>query len=188
MRPKKRNSSYIPGLDGWRAIAIFFVLLAHDNEHSFGILNTHRIHEFGWAGVNLFFAISGLLICSRLLEEERLKGSISLHGFYVRRIFRILPPAWLFLIAVVILESTHFIVKSGNAVPAAFLMVTNFYLSIHHAPPEALFTAHFWSLSVEEHFYLLLPAVLIFFPRGELSWSGPWRAFPSRGSCFGVHA
>jgi peptidoglycan/LPS O-acetylase OafA/YrhL len=88
----KAVRGYLPTLDGWRAIAVLCVILFHDSLHSYGVLSTAWFHEHGSFGVDIFFGISGLLICSRLLEEEDKYGRISLRRFYVRRAFRILPP------------------------------------------------------------------------------------------------
>jgi len=86
---------YLPTLDGWRAIAILAVLLDHAVGYSplQSVPRVFALTRVGPNGVSLFFAISGFLICSRLLEEERAYGVISLRGFYVRRACRILPPA-----------------------------------------------------------------------------------------------
>ena len=80
-RPK---SGYLPTLDGWRALAILWVIYAHLGRH-FGPIS-HAIEDAGERGVQLFFALSGFLICTRLLREERSFGSISLKSFYTRRV------------------------------------------------------------------------------------------------------
>ena len=160
------KTSYLPSLDGWRAIAIFAVCCTHDPEsHGIGWFNTNRIHQVGWAGVDLFFAISGLLICSRLIEEEEIRGRISLRDFYIRRLFRIFPAAYLFLALALLLGLMHQIPYSVPATAAAALMVRNYWGVYTGTLPQELYTDHFWSLSVEEHFYLILPAVLVFVKR-----------------------
>lgn len=88
----RRSKDYMPTLDGWRAISVLAVMLYHDSLHSLGSLSTRWFHNFGYVGVDVFFAISGLLICSRLLAEERKYGQISLKHFYIRRAFRIRLP------------------------------------------------------------------------------------------------
>jgi peptidoglycan/LPS O-acetylase OafA/YrhL len=161
--PNRRKSGYLPGLDGWRAIAISVVVLDHDPDiHKIGSLSTLRLHQVGWAGVDLFFAISGVLICSRLLEEERLHGSISMRDFYVRRAFRILPAAYAYLAVCLLLGLAHQVVYSAPATLAAVLMLRNYWGVYSGDAPNELYTDHFWSLSIEEHFYLFLPAVLVF--------------------------
>ena len=165
MRGRDKRSGYLPSLDGWRAIAILSVICYHDRVHQFWIFSTSLIHQYGDLGVDLFFAISGVLICSRLLEEERVTGGISLKGFYIRRFFRICPPAWLYLIAYVLLSVFHLLPVDVGGVLASFLMVRNFWVGVAGDTPRTWYTIHFWSLSVEEHFYLLLPSLLIFVKR-----------------------
>jgi peptidoglycan/LPS O-acetylase OafA/YrhL len=165
MRGRDKRSGYLPSLDGWRAIAILSVICYHDRVHQFWLFSTSLIHQYGDLGVDLFFAISGVLICSRLLEEERVKGGISLKGFYIRRFFRICPPAWLYLIAYVLLSLFHLLPVDVGGVLASFLMVRNFWVGVAGDTPRTWYTIHFWSLSVEEHFYLLLPSLLIFVKR-----------------------
>jgi peptidoglycan/LPS O-acetylase OafA/YrhL len=126
------------------------------------------MHQVGWAGVDLFFAISGLLICSRLIEEEKLKGRISLRDFYIRRLCRIFPAAYLFLAAALALGFARQIPYSAPATLASALMIRNYWGVYSGVPPRELYTDHFWSLSVEEHFYLILPAVLVFVRRRVL--------------------
>jgi len=105
--------------------------------------------HLGGLGVALFFAISGYLITTLLLEEHDLWGRISLRGFYMRRGFRILPPAYLYLLVVAIAEP----LRHGELASAA-LFYSNYWAE------RSWYTAHFWSLSMEEHFYLFWPALL----------------------------
>lgn len=101
--PAVKPLTYIPTLDGWRAISITLVILSHSQIQShipiLGPLLQSLAH-FGEVGVDLFFAISGLLICSRLLDEESRGGQINVNGFYVRRVFRILPAAIFYLLVI----------------------------------------------------------------------------------------
>jgi peptidoglycan/LPS O-acetylase OafA/YrhL len=159
------HRGYLPTLDGWRAIAIVGVILCHDSLHTLGPLSTKWFYLEGRKGVDVFFAISGILICSRLLEEERLRGRISLRNFYVRRAFRILPAAFVFLVVIALLNAMGRIIVHRGEWFGAILFCRN-YLSLIHlkaADPPAWFTGHFWSLSVEEHFYFLLPGILVLF-------------------------
>ncbi|HXI40052.1 MAG TPA: acyltransferase, partial [Bryobacteraceae bacterium] len=96
----------IPTLDGLRAVAILLVLISHaiDRTQHTGLA------ELGHAGVAIFFALSGYLITTRLLIEYRATGAISLRNFYVRRAFRILPPAMLYLAILWLLTLTGLIV------------------------------------------------------------------------------
>ena len=158
----RKSSSYIPTLDGWRAISILLVMSCHDYIHTFGHYSTRWFYLHAKYGVDIFFAISGLLICSRLLDEEARHGAISLRHFYIRRAFRILPPAILYLLVIALLSSLGIIPRIGSEWFGALFFFRNY--SRFFGNPLALgewFSGHFWSLSVEEHFYFLLPGILV---------------------------
>jgi len=160
---------YIPTLDGWRAFAVFSVILYHDNLHRFGPFSDSLIHNYGSMGVDLFFAISGILICSRLLDEEYSHHQISLSGFYVRRFCRILPPAWLYLAVLALLGVVDLVHVGFSGWLAALLFVENYYLAHIQSADLSAFTSHFWSLAIEEHFYLILPGILVLFRARRIS-------------------
>ncbi|HUK18095.1 MAG TPA: acyltransferase [Bryobacteraceae bacterium] len=130
----------IPTLDGWRAVAILLVV-AHHVGRSLG--NESTVVWRGVAGVDVFFAISGLLITSQLLEDGNLRR------FYIRRAFRILPAAALYLVVVLLLGLTN-----GADFRHCLLISRNYSLG-------TLYTGHFWSLSLEEQFYLVWPITLM---------------------------
>jgi peptidoglycan/LPS O-acetylase OafA/YrhL len=147
-------------LDGWRALAILAVIVAHDSLHRFGWLSTRWFADVGGdRGVNIFFALSGLLICSRLLQEERVRGVMSLKAFYIRRVCRIQPAALVYLGVIALLMLGNVLDRNNSGLLAALLMVRNFF-SIDGGD-HSWYTAHFWSLSVEEHFYIFLPTFLV---------------------------
>ena len=106
-------------------------------------------------GVDIFFALSGYLICTLLLREQERTGTINLASFYTRRAFRILPPAVLYLSVVALCAGAGWLAVEPFELPTA-LFAANFF------PDRAHYTQHFWSLSVEEHFYLVWPALLLF--------------------------
>jgi peptidoglycan/LPS O-acetylase OafA/YrhL len=171
----REKVGYIPTLDGWRAIAITAVLFAHSRDGVVPWIG-HRASSFmaeqGGHGVDLFFAISGLLICSRLLDEEKKFGHIHLGGFYVRRAFRILPPALLYLGVIAVLSLLGFFVTSKLDWFASLFFFRNYTLDF--SPPNVRwwFTGHYWSLSVEEHFYLVLPGLLLLMKKWRLTALG----------------
>jgi peptidoglycan/LPS O-acetylase OafA/YrhL len=162
MQGSSERTDYLPSLDGWRAIAILSVILFHDWSHGSDRL-TDFMHLYGSNGVDLFFAISGILICSRLLAEERMNGFISLRSFYIRRMFRIFPAAWAFLLFCVLLTLLRQIPEDAGGLLTSLLMVRNFWVRYAGDIDSTWYTIHFWSLSVEEHFYLILPGLLVFF-------------------------
>lgn len=139
----------IPALDGWRGIAILLVLFSHVPGWS-GF--THNpFAPSGHHGVAIFFVLSGFLITSKTkagLEEE---GSSHLKRFYIRRIFRLWPCAWIYL---------TFVSLVGITQKAEVVSCLLFYRNLHIAYSHP-FTEHFWSLSVEEQFYLTWPFLLL---------------------------
>ena len=147
MKPKagaeSRKGSYIPTLDGWRAISIVLVIVSH------ALPGAPYLASLGTLGVSIFFAISGYLICTLLLKEHERNGSISLGGFYMRRAFRILPPAMTYMAVLLILG-----LAPMTDVTRCFFIAANY--SVLASP----YLGHFWSLSMEEHFYLFWPAIL----------------------------
>jgi peptidoglycan/LPS O-acetylase OafA/YrhL len=170
--PALKPSTYLPTLDGWRALSITLVVLHHSQiQSSIPILGPllQFLARVGEVGVELFFAISGLLICSRLLDEESRGGQISVKGFYLRRVFRILPAAIFYLLVIAILAALHVIPVFPMDWFASLFFFRNYVMLfeyLNHSPlPLHWYTGHFWSLSMEEHFYLVLPAVLVAFKR-----------------------
>jgi peptidoglycan/LPS O-acetylase OafA/YrhL len=160
------RSGYLATLDGWRAIAIAGVLL----DHGTAFISHARQYAFmrtGPNGVSVFFAVSGFLICTRLLEEEHITGSFNLKGFYIRRVFRILPAAFGYLAIIGILGLAGTLAVTPLEWVSCVLFFRNYLspYSIHFG--WGGYTIHFWSLAVEEHFYLVWPALLAFFGRGR---------------------
>lgn len=158
---RSNTAQYLPTLDGWRAIAVLSVIASHDKVRHIGPVSDSFLHANGGLGVDVFFAISGLLICSRLLEEEERTGVISIKGFYLRRAFRILPPFLLCLGTFGVLGMAHVIQIGWTPWVTSLCFVQNYYLALIRSVSASWYTDHFWSLSIEEHFYLLLPAVLV---------------------------
>ena len=149
----------IPTLDGWRAVAILSVLCAHLRRPPGWVAISP---ELGNWGVQLFFALSGFLITARLLEEYDQRGKIRWAEFYIRRVFRILPPALFILSVLAVLGlGMHLIPMNSRQLLASVFFVRNYV-------GNGWYTAHFWSLAVEEQFYLLWPAILCLagMPRG----------------------
>jgi peptidoglycan/LPS O-acetylase OafA/YrhL len=162
---QRESSGYIPTLDGWRTVAILWVMMGHSQVWRFGWVSNEWLRATGGRGVQLFFALSGLLICTRLLREERRFGGISLRSFYTRRFFRIQPAALTYLFVISILMLSGKIPQVWSPVAGSALMIRSFL------PRTATNweTAHFWSLAVEEQFYLFLPGFLVLCRRYRLA-------------------
>ena len=145
--------AYLPTLDGWRALAIGATILHHS-------LLTFMPPGMTWRfdpqqlGVLVFFVISGFLIATLLLEERVKRGRINLVSFYVRRVFRIFPPPLVFLATITALSRLGIINVPDKSVFACLIISRNFI-------EGDWYTMHFWSLSIEEQFYLVMPIALI---------------------------
>jgi peptidoglycan/LPS O-acetylase OafA/YrhL len=146
---------HIPALDGLRAIAIGCVLFAHTFEFTASGLFAVVAGRMGTAGVHLFFAISGYLITSRLAAEIAAYHPIrALKAFYLRRAFRILPPLIPYFALLLACGSLGILPVHSREVAAAAFFASNYFQG------KSWYTGHFWSLSAEEHFYLVWAPML----------------------------
>lgn len=145
----------IPTLDGWRAVAILSVIWHHAMQYFFTNEDAYYLTpaRFGAFGVDVFFGLSGLLITGLLLRQWDETGTINLKAFYMRRAFRILPVYLLFLSVVAMAGLMH-----GPRELASCLLFVRNYLPAGWVWRD---TGHLWSLSVEEHFYLIWPGILV---------------------------
>ncbi len=148
----------IPALDGLRAVAVALVVAFHTGHLSGGFL-----------GVDLFFALSGFLITTLLLDEHAESGHIALGAFWGRRARRLLPALVVVLVttlvAIAILFDTESVGANRNEAIASALSVSNWYQLAHPAPYLTVFQ-HTWSLAIEAQFYLVWPVVTILLVRG----------------------
>ena len=146
---------YRPELDGIRGIAILLVIAQHINLPSTTLA--------GMVGVNLFFALSGYLITGILLAEIRETGKVNIKRFYERRIRRLVPALVAVLLAtgLVMAIQGELVDYLGPAL-VSLLYVSDVAKAIGY---DLGYVGHTWSLAMEEQFYLLWPAILLFVPR-----------------------
>lgn len=154
-------------IEGLRAVAVLAVLLFH-----FGVPGTGG----GYVGVDVFFVISGFLITALLLREKESTGTISLRDFYARRVRRLLPLSATVLVASsaagLVWLSPARLDEFAEDLVAAALFFPNMVFAARGADylqsqlPESPLQ-HFWSLAVEEQFYLLWPAAVLLVTRGR---------------------
>lgn len=151
---------YRPEIDGLRAIAVLAVVAFHAG-----------IGGAGYVGVDVFFVISGYLITSLLLQEHASTGSIDLLAFYARRVRRIFPAAAVVVVATLcaswVLLDPLAQAQAAKSAGAALVFGANVFFQLTtggywDGASEEMPLLHLWSLSVEEQFYLLWPALLIF--------------------------
>jgi peptidoglycan/LPS O-acetylase OafA/YrhL len=149
------SSTREPGLDLMRSIAILWVMLWHIRVLGLPAILA-GVGRYGWLGVDVFFVLSGYLIGSQLLRPYTRSRRFSIGGFYLRRSFRVLP-AYLTVLLL------YFAIPGFREAPGLspawqFLTFTeNFRIDYLH---DQAFS-HVWSLCVEEHFYLVLPVLIL---------------------------
>ncbi|GEP34517.1 acyltransferase [Nocardioides szechwanensis] len=165
-------------IQGLRAVAVTLVALDHAAVGPF---------HGGFIGVDVFFVISGYLITSLLLREADKTGHISLSSFYARRARRILPAALLVTLATILLAVLFLDGARALSVGEQAIWVTFFAANIKFAAEETDYFAegapasplqHYWSLAVEEQYYLFWPLILI----GAIALLAGWLKGPRRAA------
>jgi peptidoglycan/LPS O-acetylase OafA/YrhL len=168
-------TGHLPGLDGVRGLAILMVMAVHFVGGTSARSHVQRVvvkaASFGVLGVDLFFVLSGFLITGLLLEA---KGEPRFfRNFYARRTLRIFP-LYYFVLGVL------FLVIPALTTPSPLLEVArqhqawlwtytaNFYIAATSSWTSLTYVSHFWSLAIEEHFYLVWPLVVFTFRREVL--------------------
>lgn len=161
--PDSRSTSlgYRPALDGLRAISVLAVMLLHTG---------FTWMSGGFLGVSTFFTLSGFLITTLLLREHERTGHLSLRGFYARRLRRLMPASLLTLLAistigVAIWTVSQMLTLRGDVLSALFY-VANWHFILSGQDYASIFAApspvqHFWSLAIEEQFYIVFPLLLL---------------------------
>lgn len=180
----------IPELDGVRGIAVLIVMLCHSNmiqpmPLSEGVppLLLPGLLELGWSGVDLFFVLSGFLITGILLDTADSKNYFS--SFYARRVLRIFPLYIIYVFAYfhLVLPLAHHLGNwqslTNSSEPWFWFHLSNWKIAFGE---HGNWLAHFWSLSVEEQFYLFWPVVVFFAGRRWL----PYVCLALIGASFGL--
>ena len=174
-RPRAGGSGekegFRPDIEGLRGIAVSLVVLFHA-----GLLSNSATQiTGGFIGVDLFFVVSGFLITGLLVRERERNGKISLSRFYARRVRRILPAAVVVLLitlvaanSLITLVDRPSVMQDGASAALSianirFAMTTDYFNPVSFSP-----FLHFWSLGVEEQFYLVWPALM-----GIVAWKAP---------------
>ncbi len=158
--PASEPGHFRPDIEGLRAVAVVAVLLFHVGVPGFA---------GGFTGVDVFYVISGFLITGLLIREVDSTGTIRLATFYARRLRRLLPAALIVILATLALSTLalstiKFQHVAGDAVAAA-LYVANYRFALdsidYLADTVASPLLHYWSLAVEEQFYLFWPFLVL---------------------------
>lgn len=158
LRPAVQHD--VPSLDGLRAVSIAIVILSHTKALLPAVVVKTGLFRYliggGLHGVQIFFVISGYLITMLLLREFHRTRDISLTRFYVRRALRIFPPFYVYLGVLAVLWIAG---QAWEDWSTFFSAAT--YTIVFHPNPQGWFVQHAWSLSIEEQFYLLWPALVL---------------------------
>lgn len=165
VRPHAGGLGHVPALDGIRALAIALVVVYHA---------VMPVHFGGAGGVDIFFALSGFLITTLLLEEHDAHVGISLRRFYLRRVIRLYPP--LLIMLAVVFVPIAVLMGTGNAVWGSLMAL--FYLMPVGAETGAdslSAYAHTWTLGLEEWFYFVWPLALVLLVKGARTVHGQRR-------------
>jgi peptidoglycan/LPS O-acetylase OafA/YrhL len=144
---------HVRSLDGLRAVAVLLVILYH-----------YEYLGFGWIGVQVFFVLSGYLITNILLHEKRRSYGDYLKRFYWRRVLRIFPLYYGYL---ALMGAAFLLIGEPPILPRIWeylLTYTYNFARLGHGDPGGFTFVHFWSLAIEEQFYLLWPTLVFFLP------------------------
>ncbi len=162
------SQAHIPELDGFRAIAVLMVLITHmfygwnplfPKRGTFIPSPVMGLISHGWLGVDLFFILSGFLITGILLDARERPNYF--RNFYARRLLRIIP---LYFTCILLMGLAYKTYWGYFGLSALFL--ANFALYFRARTPHG--PSVFWSLAVEEHFYLVWPLLVRFLKRSQL--------------------
>jgi peptidoglycan/LPS O-acetylase OafA/YrhL len=137
-----------PAFDGIRAIAALLVVVFH-------FAGPHGQFLSGWLGVHLFFVLSGFLITTLLLREERAAGQVSLANFWIRRVLRIVPAYWAVLGATLAI-----LLLSGEVTAAGVRQSLGWFATLNpDLAPTGMDFSQAWTIGIEQKFYLVWPLV-----------------------------
>jgi peptidoglycan/LPS O-acetylase OafA/YrhL len=167
-------SRFIPHVQGLRAIAVLAVVLYHFWPARF---------SGGYVGVDIFFVISGFLITAHLMRELSATGTVRLGQFWARRARRLLPASLLVLLFCALVAMSPYLTPT-SALPgevreilASTFYVENWYLALnsadylnHSGDPTTV--QHYWSLSLEEQFYVMWPLIMLLAAWLAVKWFG----------------
>jgi peptidoglycan/LPS O-acetylase OafA/YrhL len=150
-------------LDVLRCIAVVIVIAHHANLY-------HVATKTGWVGVDLFFVLSGFLISGLLYSEYKTHRAIDIKRFFIRRGLKIYPAFWVMLLATMVAQLLFW----KHSVPLRPYLYELFFIQNYHF---GIWT-HTWSLAVEEHFYIVLPLLLLILIRSSSSQTDPFGSIP----------
>lgn len=162
MQSTEKKSFYNPELDGLRFLA-FLLVFIHNAPASLPSPFFETLHSYGWFGVDLFLCLSGYLLIRLLINEYQRDGSFNVRNFYIRRILRIWPLYFLF-----VLVATATTIRLSGWTPMTALRFiglmtfTDNLMAARFSFNTFAFAPHLWTISFEEQFYAVLPWALLY--------------------------
>lgn len=162
----EQKQHYIYGLDGLRAFAMMLVLASHSFSTT-GLCSDvleQLIHINARFGVMMFFVMSGYLITHIILKEHKRSGTLNLRKFYFKRYLRIFPAFYCYLGCLLLLRGLGALSTSQSAILSAATFTLNYqdvWNPTNHSLKDYWFVGHFWTLALEQQFYLLWPTALL---------------------------
>ncbi|WP_158541257.1 acyltransferase [Ruegeria sp. A3M17] len=158
---REKSVYYSPQIDGLRFVAALLVFIHHSPDVPF----LSGIKEYGWIGVDLFLAISAFLLTKILLLEWKATEAISIRRFYIRRALRIFPLYIFYLTAVCAwaLIEGHLVASTVVGWWLGFMSFTGNLMTAIGGYSPVPFTAHLWTISLEEQVYAVLPMLLLLY-------------------------
>ena len=163
---KKIKQFYYPELDGLRFFAFLLIFIHHNNLFT-GIPYLFDIQNNCWVGVDLFFVLSAYLFTKLLVKEYDYTNTISFRKFYIRRVFRIWPVYFSFAL----LSLAYYFLKSHEMGPHIIARVIGLFTFTDNIVTAIYgynllpFSAHLWTISYEEQFYVFIPLLIFFLVR-----------------------
>ncbi len=159
------REKHFPALDGLRGLAALMIV-AHHSSQSYVLTNTFdkaylRVTTPLWIGVNLFFVLSGFLITNILIDTQKSRNYF--RTFYGRRFVRIFPLYYTFLAVLFIILPLLGVNLSPNLLRSQiwdWTYTSNIYIAIHNWQDVNI--NHFWTLAIEEQFYLVWPLIVFY--------------------------
>lgn len=170
--PASSSALRVGSLDGVRGVAVLAVMAFHIGAPGF--------KQLGWIGVDVFFVLSGFLITSLLVTEQKRTGRIHLGRFWARRFLRLMPAYWLYIGAMTVLCLRTPLAEFGDGRPGTrgvfiasmWAYFINYYIGTEW--PYQSLTSHLWSLAVEEQFYFLWPLLMLAILHLRRAWVAGW--------------
>lgn len=167
-----RDSNYLPALDGLRFLAFLLVFCHHQILFSY-LPGLHVLYTHGWIGVDLFFVLSAYLLTHLLCVEFRQTNGIDIRKFYLRRILRIWPLYFAFILfSLTVYAFVHKDFPSDvlSRIAGLFTLSDNLFAASRGYNPLP-FAGHLWTIAYEEQFYLFIPFAVIWIMRRP-QWRG----------------